>query len=302
MHKTSVDFIIPTASHTSSFLISCQKSILAQVGPFEKKIFIETGFGFTKGINRGIQRGKSSYIALINDDVILDKNWLQEVVLVLEKYPRCAAVATRVLTEDGRYIDSCGMDIMVKGKAQKRGNGQEKNKKFMREEEVFGVPCSAALIRRKAFEKVGLFDENFVAYEEDVDLSFRLRLAGFTIFYAPKAIAFHKVHATSKNLGNFKARMDAKNWIYIIIKNYPLPLLFHFVRQIIVERFRNAVGLIKETIHFSSFKSLWILPWSFFATYGDVVKNIPNMLIKRKKIQKGIHIEYIDLIHFLKTT
>lgn len=300
MRLIDVDFVIPTLSINPASLSACQESILFQKGSFNKKILIETGFGFTKGVNRGIQRGKSPYIALINDDVVLDKNWLQEAVPVFLKYPRCAAIATRVLTEDGRYIDSCGMDILVEGKAQKRGNEQKDSNKFDREEEVFGVPCSAALLRREALEKVKLFDEDFIAYEEDVDLSFRLRLAGFTLFYAPKAIAFHRVHATSKNLGNFKARMDAKNWMYIIIKNYPLSLIRHFFVPIIIERVKNAVGLIRETISISSFKSLWILPWSFLTTYGDVVKNMPKMLAKRKKIQRNIRMEYTDLMSWMR--
>lgn len=293
MQKTSVDFVIPTASSKSSLLTRCQKSIFAQSGPFEKRMFIEEGYGFAKGVNRGIRKGKSPYIALINDDVILNPNWLQEAFFVLEKHSHCAAVATRVLTSDGRYIDSCGMDIEGKGKAKKREEGEK-------EREVFGVPCSAALFRRDALDKAGPFDEDFIAYEEDVDLSFRLRLSGFTIFYAPKAVALHRIHATSKNLGNFKARMDAKNWIYIILKNYPLPLILHFAPQIIIERLRNLVGLIKETVRLYRFTSFWILPWSLFITYGDAVKKLPAMLKKREKIQKSIRIEYADLIIWMR--
>lgn len=293
MEKTSVDFVIPTASLQSVFLTRCKESILAQKGSFEKRIFAEEGYGFAKGVNRGIRKGKSPYIALINDDVVLEKNWLEEALRVLETHLHCAAVATRVLTYDGKYIDSRGMDIEGKGKAKKRGEGEK-------EREVFGVPCSAALFRRDALDRVGLFDEDFIAYEEDVDISFRLRLSGFTIFYAPKAVALHRIHATSKNLGNFKVRMDAKNWIYIILKNYPLPLILHFAPQIIIERLRNLVGLIKETVRLYRFTSFWILPWSLFITYGDAVKKLPAMLKKRKKIQKSIRIEYADLIIWMR--
>lgn len=300
MQKTSVDFVIPTASSKSSLLARCQKSIFAQSGPFEKRMFIEEGYGFAKGVNRGIRKGKSPYIALINDDVVLEKNWVEEALRVLETHPHCAAVATRVLTYDGKYIDSCGMDILVEGKARRRGNGQKDSNKFNREEEVFGVPCSAALLRREALEKVKLFDEDFIAYEEDVDISFRLRLSGYSIFYAPYAVAFHKIHATSDTLGNFKVRMDAKNWIFIIIKNYPFKLILSFLPQIVLERGRNLIGLIKETVRIYHWQSFLALPWSLFVTYIDVGSKLPGMLHKRKEIQENTRVEYADLVTWMK--
>lgn len=300
MTLIDVDFVIPTLNINPDDLISCKNSILSQTGSFEKNIFVENGFSFTKGVNEGIKKGKSPIVAIINDDVKLHKNWLHEAYVVLEKNSNCAAIATKVLSFDGKYIDSCGLSIGFEGKAFKIGYREEvSNDKYNTIKEVFGVPCSAALFRREALEKVRLFDEDFGSYLEDIDLSFRLRMLGYTIFYAPKAIAYHKIHATSKKLGNLKARMDVKNWIYIILKNYPLSFIIKYARPIIIERLRNLSGLFKQTIYIYNWKSIWLIPYSLFTTYGEVIIKFPKMLRKRKEIQSSKAINKAQLISWL---
>ena len=301
MQETKIDFVIPTLFSKPILLTSCKKSIIIQKGSFEKKIYVEAGYGFAEGVNKGIKNGKSPYVAVINDDVKLDENWLKEAHCVLDKNQNCAAVATRVLTYDGKYIDSCGMDVKREGKAKKRGNGEKKDvQKWNKIEEVFGVPCSAALFKREALEKVKLFDEDFIAYEEDVDISFRLRSMGYSIFYAPNAVAFHKMHATSDTFGNFKVRMDAKNWIFIIIKNYPFQFITQFAQDIFIERLRNLIGLINETVHLYRWKSFWVVPYSLLTTYGNVLRKFRVMMQKRSEIQRKSVIHYSELIQWMR--
>lgn len=67
-----------------------------------------------------------------------------------------------------------------------------------------------------------MFDQDFFAYEEDVDLALRLTKFGYKTLYIPKAISYHLGGGTSNQMGNFRARMDVKNWFFIIIKNYSL--------------------------------------------------------------------------------
>lgn len=300
MSVINIDFVVPTLNVNPDNLTSCRNSIIAQTGPFEKKIFVEEGFSFTKGVNEGIKKGESPYVAIINDDVRLEDKWLQEAYKILEKYPNCVAVATRVLSFDGKFIDSCGLSIRREGKADKIGNQKDaSDKKYSTTKEVFGVPCSAALFRRIALEKINLFDEDFGSYLEDVDLSFRLRLAGFTIYYAPKATAYHKIHATSGEMGNLKAKMDAKNWIYIIIKNYPSNIIIKYILFLLLERLRNLSGLIKQTINIYNGKSIWLIPYSLFTTYGEIIIDFPKMLIKRKEIQNMKVINNAELIFWM---
>ncbi|OGG26731.1 hypothetical protein A2960_00985 [Candidatus Gottesmanbacteria bacterium RIFCSPLOWO2_01_FULL_39_12b] len=286
MGNLSVDFIVPTLNINPERIVECKNSILTQKEKFKINIFIEKGSSFTKSVNRGIRKGKGQYVALINDDVILTPTWLDEAIKILEMNKRCAAVATRVLSFDGVYIDSCGMDYKIIGRAIKRGNGLIESKLlFSKVEEVFGVPCSAALFKREPLIKAGLFDEKFYAYLEDVDLSFRLRLMGYTLFFAPKSIAFHLGEATSSLFGNLKSMMDARNWFYIIVKNYPLNIIKSNFDEIFLERLKNLSGLIKDTIQKYGWRSVWVLPVSVAFVFGAILRRFPKLISDRKKIQ-----------------
>ncbi len=123
---------------------------------------------------------------------------------------------------------------------------------------------------------------------------------GYSIFYAPNAVAFHKMHATSDTFGNFKVRMDAKNWIFIIIKNYPFQFITQFAQDIFIERLRNLIGLINETVHLYRWKSFWVVPYSLLTTYGNVLRKFRVMMQKRSEIQRKSVIHYSELIQWMR--
>jgi len=87
---------------------------------------------------------------------------------------------------------------------------------------IFGATASAAAYRRDLFEDIGLFDETFFAYMEDVDFALRAQMAGWKCTYYPPARAYHMVSATGG--GKFASYHVARNTIYLIAKNFPLAL------------------------------------------------------------------------------
>jgi len=82
--------------------------------------------------------------------------------------------------------------------------------------------------------------------------------------------------------------MDAKNWIYIIIKNYSSKEIKDYFLALSIERLRNLSGLIKSTIRIYKFKSIFYLPFDIVRTYGEVIVNLSKMIQKRRQIQKMI--------------
>ena len=140
------------------------------------------------------------------------------------------------------------------------------------------------MYKRDVFDKIGYFDEDFFAYLEDVDFSFRAQLAGEKCLFVPSAIVYHQGGATRIKMGNFKAQMDTKNWIFLIIKNYPIKYLFKYFFQIFIERLRNFNGLLKQT-------SLTELPKSILQTYSEVLIKLPRMIGKRHRIQKLVKVK-----------
>ncbi|MFA5750332.1 MAG: glycosyltransferase family 2 protein, partial [Candidatus Shapirobacteria bacterium] len=135
-------------------------------------------------------------------------------------------------------------------------------------------------------KKIGLFDEDFFAYEEDVDIALKLVNLGYQTLYIPKAFCYHLGGGTSNKMGNFRSRMDTKNWIYIIIKNYSASEFWNNFPSIFEERLRNLSRLIKNTIKAYGLKSIYKLPIDLLKTYGEVLIKLPKMFKKRKNLQK----------------
>jgi len=251
--------------------------------------------GFAKAVNQGIGEIEKlrnyeinqlfeDFVVVLNNDITLEQNWLGELLKTIKKNDKIGAIQGRNLTADGKKIEGTGLIYFLNGGCLNRGNGEiNDRKRYNKEEEVFGVSAAASLYRLSALEEVGYFDDDFFAFEEDIDLSLRLKASGFKSFYNPRAIAYHIGGATVNKMGNLRARMDAKNWIYIIIKNYPLRTLLCLFPQIFIERLRNLSGLIKETIKiYGAAKSFYLVPLSILLTYGEVLAKLPKMIKKRK--------------------
>ena len=92
--------------------------------------------------------------------------------------------------------------------------------------EIFGPCAGAALYRRAMLDEIGLFDESFFAYLEDVDLAWRGRAAGWRCLYAPAARVLHRHSATAGEGSPFKRRQLGRNKVWLIAKNYPFRQLW----------------------------------------------------------------------------
>jgi GT2 family glycosyltransferase len=183
--------------------------------------------GFAGGVNLGIRRaleGGADAIALLNNDAVAEPGWLGALAGVLDAEPDVAIATGRLLLRDGRTVDSTGDFYSVWGLAFPRDRDQPAEP--VRESgDVFAASGGASLYRASVFVDVGLFDEAFFAYFEDVDLSFRARLAGHRIRYCAEAVAFHDQGATSRTMSGFATRQFFRNLPLLLAKNVPARLL-----------------------------------------------------------------------------
>lgn len=182
--------------------------------------------GFAGGVNTGITYGLENNfdaIALFNNDAEADQNWLSELVKGLDQ--KDAAISTGLLLhEDGKTIDSTGDYYSTWGMPFPRSRGS----KTTESEEsgyVFSGSGGASLYKTSLFREIGLFDESFFAYYEDVDVSFRTQLAGHKVYFNNKAIAYHKQGATSKKIPGFTVYQTFKNIPLLYTKDVPTGLL-----------------------------------------------------------------------------
>lgn len=184
--------------------------------------------GFAGGVNAGIKRAMESgskYVALLNNDAIADKSWLFSLVSFMERNPKTGIATSKILDADGKQIDSTGETYTIWGLPYPRGRGESEKNKYDKDIWIFGASGGASIYRVKMLKEIGLFDEDFFAYYEDVDLSFRAQLAGWKVAYVPKAVVYHQIGTTSSKVKDFTTYQTLKNLPMLTWKNVPWGLM-----------------------------------------------------------------------------
>ncbi|HVE68809.1 MAG TPA: glycosyltransferase family 2 protein, partial [Solirubrobacteraceae bacterium] len=146
--------------------------------------------GFAAAANRGIAETTADAVALVNTDVVLAEDWLERVTGALDE--GVGSVASKMVSlDDPAVLYDAGDVLRRDGVCEQRGRFARDDGRFDAPGEVFAACAGAALYRRSAVEEVGGFDERFFLYLEDVDLGLRLRLAGWSCRWEPRAVARH---------------------------------------------------------------------------------------------------------------
>ena len=229
---------------------------LNQKYPTVKVIQLDRNYGYAKAANLGIKSSSGAYILLLNNDTKVDKNCLSYLVKAAGGHQECGMVAAKMLSlTNPKIIYGAGGYIDAVGHANTIGWGKLDGVEFNQAKKVFLVSGGGGLFKRKLFDEVGLFDEDFFAYFEDVDLCFRAQLRGFTAWYEPKAIIYHIHKATSGRNRGFTEYLQFRNMTQMIIKNFPKELLmedYNWLKIILVNvntiRYLFTKGFFTEAI------------------------------------------------------
>lgn len=225
---------------------------LRQNYPQIKTIALSKNFGVGKGFNEGIKLviDNFTYIGLFNPDIRLDKNWLQESLATLETNPEADICASFILDWGGKKVDTAGGAILnlftgvfggfLGGKLVREVPPKYQEKEFP----VFFGVVTAMLVRGEAFKNLGLLDEKYFMYFEDIDFSWRVLLQGRAVLCNPKAVVYHFGHGakTSKNLSLTLLRKTEANLLATYYKNlhffsfsliFPLLLLARLIASLL---------------------------------------------------------------------
>jgi len=240
--------------------------------------------GFAGANNQGIATAWGKYIATLNNDTEVDPDWLRSLVAAADLHPDIGAFASLVLLDDKRdVIDSAGLSVSLLGHGCQNRLGEAATT-VESSDEVFGVCAAAAMYRKDLFDDVGLFDEDFFAYYEDVDLAWRARLRGWRSMLVPQAVVYHVHSATGGRGSHFKKRMMARNRMWAILKNYPFPGLLVFAPFIIAYEVTVAcLGLLSGN------------PYSWLGLWQGIRRAVA-VLEKRGRIQSGRLVSLRELI------
>ncbi|MBK6505626.1 MAG: glycosyltransferase family 2 protein [Ignavibacteria bacterium] len=240
--------------------------------------------GFAKAVNAGIKRAleddRCNYVILLNNDTDCDARFVEEMVKSVSENDAGSGACKMLNFTDRTVIDDAGDFIKRRGSPYARGFGEKDIKQYDNEEFIFGACAGAAIYRTEVFEKAGYFDDDFFAYYEDVDFSFRLQLMGYKCFYNPKAVCYHKRGATTAASAGFQTYYCEKNLVALRIKNYPsgmylLSIPFFFIVRL--KRYLNFLFHHSPSIFASAvkgyFKGLSELPLSF-KKRQEIMKNV----------------------------
>ncbi len=238
-------------------------------------IRFEENRGFSAAVNAGIVASNSAYVALLNNDTLVQPRWLKELVGALDANAEVASVASKILFfSDPTSVNSAGDEFSWFGVAYQRRLTRGDADLFNTPRFVFSACAAAALYRRELFEKIGLFDESFFAYHEDVDLGFRSQLAGYRCLFVPTAIVHHKHRATSSRMPSRWFYLRERNKYFVLIKNLPAKLLFICLPLIVIHE-----GLCLVKAVFRGY------PVSYARALRDVIRDLPRLLRIRSEIQ-----------------
>ncbi|MEM2618737.1 MAG: glycosyltransferase family 2 protein [candidate division WOR-3 bacterium] len=229
-----------------------------------KLIKNKENLGFAKGNNIGIRAAEGDYILLLNNDtIIIQKDWLNNMVATAEEDPRIGIVGCRLITPDGTIQH-------VGGWFNIRGTGHYV-KDIDRTREVDYVTGTALLIKREVINKIGLLDENFSpAYYEDTDWCARCKKAGYKVVCTHKSTIIHVGSATAGRYYSSDVRfyIENKNRLRFTLLNYPLLWL--------IARIPNEIGILIYSIITKRSSEI-------FRAYRDNLKNIREILSKRRE-------------------
>ncbi len=180
--------------------------------------------GFAGGVNPGLKFAIDNgykYAALLNSDAVAKRDWLEKLSAVLDEEKNTGIVTSKILDKSRRRLDSTGDFYTSWGLPDPRGRGEADEGQYDKEINVFGASGGASLYRVKMLQQVGLFDEDFFAYYEDIDISFRAQLAGWKVLYEPKAVVYHAIGETSRKIPGFTTYQTMKNLPQLFWKNVP---------------------------------------------------------------------------------
>jgi GT2 family glycosyltransferase len=246
--------------------------------------------GFSEGVNIGIRQAiinNASFVGLFNNDAVADKNWASELVNFLKKNKGVGIATPTFMDINKKLLDSTGEMYTVWGLAYPRGRGEPVSYKYKDSIDVFGASGGASMYRVTMLNKIGLFDRDFFAYYEDVDLSFRAQLAGWKVAYVAESEAYHHIGATSRKIAGFTTRQTMKNLPWVLWKNVPWQMI-----PKILPRFTGAYwGFIVTAI--SRGQGASALSGAFISAVY-----LPKKLLQRHSIRKQrvVSVDYIDSI------
>lgn len=246
--------------------------------------------GFSGGVNTGIRYAMdhgAKYVALFNNDAVADKEWVKTLERFMEANSKVGVATSKITNASGKKLDSTGEAYTIWGLPYPRGRGESDMDKYDNSQWIFGASGAASVYRVKMLQEIGLFDQDYFAYYEDVDLSFRAQLAGWKVAYVSNAVVYHKIGATSVKIDDFTTYQTLKNLPMLLWKNVPWGLMPKVWPRLVLAYSGIAFSALRRGQFGAFFKGIIM---------GTVL--LPKKFVERHRIQKRrkVTVSYVSSI------
>ena len=242
MERTGVAAVIPHWNR-ADLLRPLLLNLRHQTHPFDRIIVVDNGstddsvavarglgvevvalprnLGFAAAVNRGIKEvSGSEWVAILNNDVTLDRHWLERLLREADREGAWFAVGKTMVAHGHGRIDGCFDEISRGACAWHCGSGRPDGPAWNRPRPIRIAPMTAALFRRSLFDEIGPLDEQFISYLEDVDFGLRCALAGRSGIYVPGAVAYHQGSSTFGRWNKDTVRLISRNQVLLARKHF----------------------------------------------------------------------------------
>ncbi len=245
--------------------------LIRSIFPEIKLINLNKNYGFGKAVNIGIENSTGDFIVILNNDTMWEEDWVKRGIDFLKENKDYYFVSPLVLYRDRKTIDSAGDFISPFFSPYKKLNGVFFEGLKLNERDIHLSSCSAVILRKEFFYRVGNFDEDFFMYFEDSDLFYRAFIIGIKGKLLPELVVYHKEGGTSLR-GGKESRVKRhfylfRNSFYFAYKNLPHLIFCIYFPVIFIHRF------------------FLFLKWERLKNFKIFIKSFFEFFKNRKKIK-----------------
>ncbi|MCX5701427.1 MAG: glycosyltransferase family 2 protein [Candidatus Omnitrophica bacterium] len=271
--------VIVADNHSQDNSVELVKSLYPEV----EVLTFGKNYGFAEGYNRAIEAVNSEYVVLLNCDMEADNNFLSELVEAAKKEEGIAVCASKIIFYGSRnIINHAGGQITMLGSGYDIGFGEKDSLEFNAFKYVSYACGGAMLIKRRIFQELGGFDNNYFIYSEDADLCWRAWLYGYKVLYIPSSVVFHKYRGgmSPYSYNAFKIYLGQKNRLTNVIKNFEVKnVIISLIINFSVSLFK-IISLLLSGLFFRQI--YWLIKG-----YIKFLAILPDSIKKRSIVQKN---------------
>jgi GT2 family glycosyltransferase len=311
----TISAIIPTWNR-ADLLRSILANLAGQTRPPEQVIVVDNGStdttqlvarelgadiavfpenrGFAAAVNEGVARAKGDWVLILNNDVVLESEWLERLVASAEEENAWFAAGKLLRMDNVRTIDGSWDLVSRAAYAWRCGYGRTDGAIWSIRRKISLAPMTAALFHRRVFEQIGLLETRFESYYEDVDFGVRCALAGLEGIYEPAAVAMHMGKSTFGRRDSRVMFLTARNQVLLLAKHYPAETLRRFAWPILAGQMLALLAAAKQGHLLAALRGKWdgLRKWSAFRAEvkpGSAIEAaLSESELEIRKLQKQI--------------